>query len=94
MKDQFKIIELYRVALDETWAVFGACIKRETGLAWLGVYKIITGKTTKPHERTVNKLEAWIERDGEAMKRAIRACVEGRRAESARAAMREYVKTG
>ena len=63
MNDKMKLIRLYRVVLDESWEKFASRFAAETGLSWQTVYKVVTGKAENPHERTVYKIDTWLEKN-------------------------------
>jgi len=71
MAKKYHIIELYRIALDQTWDVFGKRLALEIGVTSSAIYKIVTGKTKNPHARTAHKLNMWIERNREQIDEAI-----------------------
>jgi len=55
---KYEIIEDYRIALDETWEVFGSRFAEETGVPWKTLYKTVHG-ITSPNARTAHKIELW-----------------------------------
>jgi hypothetical protein len=64
----FETIEKYRVAIDETWEIFGARLSVATGLSSSAIYKVVTGRSI-PNARTQFKIYAWMaEHDSEIRK--------------------------
>ncbi len=71
MTKKYYILELYRIALDETWDEFGSRLSREIGVTSSAIYKIAMGITKTPHARTVNKLKKWLDENRAEIDQAI-----------------------
>jgi len=58
MITDYKILNLYRIALDETWEKFTDRLY-DTGLPLPTIHKVCTGRSM-PNERTASKLDSFI----------------------------------